>query len=139
MTFFEPEEAAFDDIVFFIRLLVESAIAAFLSVFAAPLGYHWDKAIATTKSAYPFGVISFVRHQKRQTFAPGHIVHAHQKGDQTLFECGRVIDVTRRQNEPQRIAALVANQVELGGEASTGTTERLVFFFVFFGAPAAWR
>lgn len=47
------------------------------------------------------------------------------------------MDAASRQGERQRIAALVANQVELGGEASTGTAERLVFFAVFFGAPAA--
>ena len=46
------------------------------------------------------------------------------------------MDVASRQDKPQRIAALVANQVELGGEASTRASESLVFF-VFFGAPAA--
>ncbi len=47
------------------------------------------------------------------------------------------MDVSRRQDKRQRIAALVANQMELGGEASPGATERMVFLVVFFGAPAA--
>lgn len=47
------------------------------------------------------------------------------------------MDVACRQDERQWITTLVADQVELGGEASTGAAERLVLLAVFFGAPAA--
>lgn len=74
--------------------------------------------MSTIGSADSLGVIPFVRDKKRKAVLPGQSLHAVQKGDEARLEGGEVIDVACRQRKPQRIAALVAYQVELGGEAS---------------------
>lgn len=144
--FFEPSDAAFDSIAFFILQLVEAAITLTLSLLVSPLGDHRYKAMATANASYSLGVISFVRDQQRKALSPRQSVHPLQKGGKAGFECRKVIDVACRQDEAERVAALVANQVKLGGEASAGAAERLAFLlfldglsFVFFGAPAACR
>lgn len=68
---------------------------------------------------------------------PRQSLHTVQEGGKARLKRGEIIDVARRQSKPQRIAALVAYQVELGGEASARSSECLSRVFVFFGAPAA--
>lgn len=68
---------------------------------------------------------------------PGQSLNAFQKGGEARLKGGEVIDVACCQRKPQRVAALVAYQVELAGEASTRPSERLSLLFVFLGAPAA--
>lgn len=101
------------------------------------LGNHWHKALTAAGSANSFCVVPFVRDKKRKTVLPGQSLHTVQKGDEAGLEGGEVIDIACRQCKPQRIAALVAYQVELAGEAAARSSKRLSFLSVFLGAPAA--
>ena len=90
-----------------------------------------------TGSTDSLGVVPFVRDKKRKTVRPGQSVHAAQKGDEARLKGSEIIDIACRQCKPQRIAALVAYQVELAGEAAARSSKRLSFLSVFLGAPAA--